>query len=87
MVDQVGQGGINGSGSDDQIQEDYKNRHAISSVNGKQVAHEMLPSRHAMANITGGDLFQRSMGNYSKQAPSMTDQAVPNFMNMAKWSK
>ena len=27
----------------------------------------MLPSRHAKAQLTGGDLVQRSMGNYAKQ--------------------
>lgn len=30
----------------------------------------MLPSRHAKAQLTGGDPVQRRMGNYAKQAPT-----------------
>lgn len=38
-------------------------------VGGKQVAHEMLPSRFALSKITGGDLGARSLNNYAKLTP------------------
>lgn len=31
---------------------------------------ELLPGRHAMALLTKGDPWQRSMGNYAKLVPS-----------------
>jgi hypothetical protein len=37
---------------------------------GKPGRQEMLPSRHAMAQLVGGDPMQRSMGNYAKLTPS-----------------
>jgi hypothetical protein len=40
------------------------------SAGHKQVAHETLPSRHARAQLAGGDLVQRTMGNYAKQDPA-----------------
>lgn len=52
----------------------------------KQIAHEMLPSRHARAQLTGGDLVQRTMGNYAKQTPADASGAgTPglNIMSMA----
>ena len=37
---------------------------------GKGGKQEMLPSRHAVNQLTGGDPVQRSMGNYAKLTPS-----------------
>jgi len=38
--------------------------------NGKGGRQEMLPSRHALAELTHGNPMQRSMGNYAKLTPS-----------------
>lgn len=35
----------------------------------KKYGVEMLPSRHALSQLTGGDPIQRSMGNYAKLTP------------------
>lgn len=54
-------------------------------ISAKQVAHEVLPSRHAMASITGGSTLQRSMNNYSK----MSDDADGNgltLVGMSRWA-
>ena len=59
----------NGSGSDDPQTPSYKKIAGRDVKPGKQIAHEMLPSRHARATITGGDMIQRSMNNYSKMSP------------------
>lgn len=48
----------------------------------KQIAQEMLPSRHAKAQLTGGDLVQRSMGNYAKQSPADASGAGAAGMNI-----
>lgn len=37
---------------------------------GKGAKEEMLPSRYARAQLTGGDAFQRSMNNYAKKTPT-----------------
>ena len=58
------------SGSDDPQRPNYKKTAERSEKPGKQIAHEMLPSRHARATITGGDPVQRSMNNYSKMSPA-----------------
>lgn len=57
-------------GSDDPQRPNYKKTNALGEKPAKQIAHEMLPSRHARATITGGDLVQRSMNNYSKMSPA-----------------
>lgn len=44
--------------------------HSPLSSGHKQTAQELLPSRHARAQLTGGDLVQRTMGNYAKQSPA-----------------
>ena len=67
---------INGHGSDDQVQKDYKNAQPTSTKPAKQLAAELLPSRHALSTITGGDVFQRSMGNYAKNAPDADSMGV-----------
>ncbi len=37
---------------------------------GKGGREELLPSRHAMAQLTTGNPWQRSIGNYAKLTPS-----------------
>lgn len=39
-------------------------------VHNKGSQIEMLPSRHALSTLTGGDPIQRSLNNYSKLTPS-----------------
>lgn len=36
----------------------------------KQVASEMLPSRHALAQITNSSPFARRLGRYAKASPA-----------------
>ena len=61
------------SGSDDPQTPNYKKVAGRDMKPGKQIAHEMLPSRHARATITGGSPYQRSIGNYSKMSPADAD--------------
>lgn len=61
------------SGSDDPQTPSYKKLEGRDMKPGKQIAHEMLPSRHARATITGGSPYQRSMSNYSKMSPADAD--------------
>jgi hypothetical protein len=61
------------SGSDDPQRPNYKKVADRGVKPGKQIAHEMLPSRHARATITGGSPYQRSMNNYSKMSPADAD--------------
>jgi hypothetical protein len=58
------------SGSDDPQTPSYKKLADRDMKPAKQIAHEMLPNRHARATITGGDSYQRSMSNYSKMSPA-----------------
>jgi hypothetical protein len=37
---------------------------------GKGGQQEMLPSRHAMSQLVGGNPYQRSLNNYAKLTPS-----------------
>lgn len=39
-------------------------------VGGKGSRQEFLPSPHALAKLTKGDPFQRSMGMFAKRTPS-----------------
>ena len=61
------------SGSDDPQRPNYKKTADRAMKPGKQIAQEMLPSRHARATITGGSPVQRSMNNYSKMTPADAD--------------
>lgn len=56
-----------------------KNQKIVKNI-GKGAREEVLPSRYAKAQLTGGDAFQRSMNNYAKKAPSMKDS--PSIMMM-----
>jgi hypothetical protein len=49
----------------------------------KVLAQEMMPSRHAKAQLAGGDAVQRTMGNYAKLAPGVASMG-PNINSMAK---
>lgn len=42
---------------------------------GKGSSSQVLPSRHSMSDLTGGDQAQRSMNNYAKQTPMPTPPA------------
>lgn len=52
---------------------------------GKGSKEEMLPSRYAKAQLTGGDAFQRSMNNYAKKTPAGNINA-PNIFMMGRFS-
>lgn len=58
------------SGSDNPQTPSYKKLSHVGEMPAKQIAHEMLPSRHARATITNGDPIHRSMNNYSKMTPA-----------------
>lgn len=45
----------------------------ISKLSRKGAKAEVLPSRHARAELTGGDALQRSMNNYAKKTPTGAD--------------
>lgn len=52
---------------------------------GKGGNQEMLPSRHAMSQLTAGDAFQRSINNYAKVTPSGEGAlGSPSVMDMSK---
>lgn len=50
---------------------------------GKGSKEEDLPSRFARTQLTGGDLYQRSMNNYAKKAPGADDE-FPNIFEMGQ---
>lgn len=52
---------------------------------GKGSKEEMLPSRYAKAQLTGGDAFQRSMNNYAKKTP-VGNIATPSIFMMGRFS-
>lgn len=54
---------------------------------GKGDKSEMLPSRHALAEITGGDVFERSIGNYAKKTPSGPNAAGPSLVFMSRFGR
>jgi hypothetical protein len=39
---------------------------------GKGIKSETLPARNAMTSIVKGDIYNRSISNYAKKAPSIT---------------
>lgn len=57
----------NGNGSDDPQRQDYKKSTQTGEKPSKQVASEVLPNRMSRATITGGDMMNRFMNNYSKR--------------------
>jgi hypothetical protein len=49
----------------------------------KSLKEERLPSRFARAELTGGDMVQRSMNNYAKKTPSGPNANSPSFLMMS----
>lgn len=43
---------------------------------------EMLPSRHARAQLTGGDPINRTMNGYAKATPGPRDQSATIATNL-----
>lgn len=54
-----------------------------TKIKNKNAKQEMLPSRFARAELTGGDMVQRSMNNYAKKTPSGPDANSPSFLMMS----
>jgi hypothetical protein len=52
------------------------------SAGHKSLKQEILPSRHAQAQLTGGDAVQRTLGNYAKQSPADVSGASTAGMNI-----
>lgn len=65
---------------------DYSKTAKEGSLPAKQVAHEMLLSRHSMSQITGGNSWDRTMNNYAKQTPMDADGESSNGLNIVKMS-
>lgn len=55
---------------------------SVMKGKGKNSKQELLPSRHALTQLTKGDTFQRSVNNYSKKTPAALDVATPNIFGM-----
>lgn len=47
----------------------------------KSIKQQMLPSRHALNEITQADPLHRTLGNYSKMTPSIA-QTGPNIFGV-----
>lgn len=53
-----------------------------SVTKNKGSKSEVLPSRHALTQLTKGDTFQRSMNNYSKKSPASMENQTANIFGM-----
>lgn len=53
----------------------------FEKVENKGSKQEMLPSRHALAQLTGGDPLRRTMNDYAKKTPGVGDQ-TPTIVQM-----
>lgn len=55
-------------------------------ANSKQIAHENLPHRMARTSIVPGDIINRAMNNYAKNAPSLDGQNMigSNIFSMGR---
>jgi len=52
---------------------------------GKGSKTEMLPNRHAMNRLTGGEAWERSINNYAKVTPSGEGAiATPSILDMSE---
>ena len=52
---------------------------------GKGSKQELLPNRHAMNRLTGGETWERTMNNYAKVTPSGESAlSMPNVLDMAQ---
>lgn len=59
--------------------------HSPFSKGHKQTGQDILPSRHAMSQLTAGSPVQRSLGNYAKMTPTDADgqnNAGQNIISM-----
>lgn len=57
----------------------------IIQQTGKGSKMEMLPNRHAMNTLAGGEQWQRSLNNYAKTTPSGEGAlGAPDVMDMAQ---
>ncbi len=45
----------------------------VTHHTGKGANQELLPNRHALNQISKGDIAQRSINNYSKATPDLTE--------------
>ena len=57
----------------------------IKRHDGKGAKEEILPSRYAKADLTGGDAFQRSMNNYAKKTP-VGNIKTPSIFQMGRFA-
>lgn len=57
----------------------------ITRLKNKGSRQEILPNRHALNTLTKGDPLQRSIGNYSKAAPTGAEApiGVDTILDMA----
>jgi len=52
---------------------------------GKGSKSELLPNRHTMNRLTGGEAWERSMNNYAKVTPSGKGaEDVPSVLEMSE---
>jgi hypothetical protein len=52
---------------------------------GKGSKQELLPNRHAVNRLTGGEAWERSINNYAKVTPSgVGAMQSPSVMQMAQ---
>jgi len=57
----------------------------IIQQTGKGSKMEMLPNRHAMNTLSGGEQWQRSLNNYAKTTPSGEGALeAPSVLDMAQ---
>lgn len=50
---------------------------------GKGSRSEILPSKHALFQLSGGDPAQRTLGNYAKATPNIL-QTGPDFLGVQR---
>ena len=52
---------------------------------GKGSRQELLPNRHAVNRLTGGETWERTINNYAKVTPSGEDALeAPSVLDMAQ---
>jgi hypothetical protein len=57
----------------------------IIRQSGKGSQQELLPNRHAVNRLTGGETWERSINNYAKVTPSGENALqAPDVMEMAQ---
>lgn len=54
---------------------------------GKRIASELLPDRHSMAQVTGGDMFYRTMSNYAKLSPANASGSRQQKLNILRMGR